>query len=44
MTVADSLTEPTPMRNIYKSQMIDAKKKHKTIDVLKYLLLSMINQ
>lgn len=44
MEIVESLTNPTPIKNIRKSQMIDAKKKHKTNDIIKYFFLSFINK
>lgn len=44
MEIIESLTNPTPIKNIRKSQMIDAKKKHKTTDIIKYFFLSSINK
>ena len=44
MKIIDSLAKPTPISNIRKSQMINARKKNNRIDILKYQLLSMINK
>jgi predicted metal-dependent phosphoesterase TrpH len=44
MVISESLTKPTPMKNIRKSQMIDAKKKHKIINIIKYFFLTFINK
>jgi len=44
MEIIESLTNPTPIKNIRKSQMIDAKKKNRLIDVIKYFFLSFINR
>lgn len=44
MEIIESLTNSTPIKNIRKSQMIHAKKKHKTRDIIKYSFLSLINK
>ncbi len=44
MQIIDSLKKATRIRNIRKSQIINAKKKNKRLDIIKYQLLSMINK
>lgn len=44
MEIIESLTNPTPIKNIRKSQIIDARKKHKLTGIIKYFFLSFINK
>lgn len=44
MQIIDSFKKATPVSNIRKSQLINARKKNKRFDILKYQLLSIINR
>jgi predicted metal-dependent phosphoesterase TrpH len=44
MEIIDSLRTETRKRNIRKSQVINARKKNKRLDIIKYQLLSIINR
>lgn len=44
MRITNSLTKPTPIKNLRVSQFINAKKKHNFMDILKYGLLALIKK